>query len=62
MKLQNAENYMTNELGQIDANYYIAKARSLRSEAIQSHSASLGEAVKRGIQSLIGLFYSPKHA
>ena len=38
--------YATDELGQVDVNYYVNKAHSLRSEAMSSHSCSFCAAIK----------------
>jgi hypothetical protein len=41
--------YVTDELGQVDVNYYLNKAHSLRAEAVSSHSCSLCAAFKERI-------------
>jgi hypothetical protein len=38
--------YATDELGQVDVNYYLNKAHSLRAEAISSHSCSFCVVIK----------------
>ena len=38
--------YATDELGQVDVNYYLNKAHSLRAEAISSHSCSFCAVIK----------------
>ena len=41
--------YETDELGQVDVNYYLNKAHSLRAEAVSSHSCIFCAAVKERI-------------
>ncbi len=43
----------TNELGQVDVNYYVKKAHSLRGEAITSHSCTLCTAIKERIVAIM---------
>ncbi len=43
----------TNELGQVDVNYYVKKAHSLRSEAMSSHSCKLCVVIKERIVAIM---------
>jgi hypothetical protein len=45
--------YVTNDLGQVDLDFYIEKAQSLRSEAMSSHSCSLCKLIKERISAVI---------
>ncbi len=45
--------YATDELGQVDVNYYMNKAHSLRAEAISSHSCSFCAAIKERITAIM---------
>jgi hypothetical protein len=38
--------YATNNLGQVDVDFYMQKAHSLRSEAMSSHSCTLCSVIK----------------
>jgi len=58
----NEVNYVLNDSGEIDVNYYISKAHSLRSDVIRSYSAKVSETVKAGIVYIVSLFQSPKVA
>ena len=46
-------NYVTDELGKVDINYYLNKAHSLRAEAISSHSCSFCAAIKERITAIM---------
>jgi hypothetical protein len=52
MKLETTT-YVTNDLGQVDVNYYMQKAHSLRSEAISSHSCSLCAIIKERLTAIM---------
>lgn len=45
--------YATNELGQVDANYYVQKAHSLRAEAMSSHSCSFCAVIKERLTAIM---------
>ncbi len=45
--------YATDELGQVDVNYYLNKAHSLRAEAMSSHSCSFCAAIKERITAIM---------
>lgn len=63
MKASNNEvNYILNDSGEIDVNYYINKAHNLRSEAIRAYGVKVSESVKAGIGSIASLFQNPKAA
>ncbi|MGH1440058.1 MAG: hypothetical protein ACRBBR_08120 [Cellvibrionaceae bacterium] len=63
MKVSNNEvNYILNDSGEIDVNYYINKAHSLRSEAIREYGVKASESIKSGIDYVASLFQNPKAA
>jgi hypothetical protein len=62
MKKQYAENYVLNEFGDIDVNYYINKAHQLRSQAIRTEAQKASNAVKQAVTSLTSSLFSPKAA
>jgi hypothetical protein len=45
--------YVTNELGQVDVNYYMEKAHTLRSEAMASHSCKFCAATKERLVAMM---------
>ena len=45
--------YATNESGQVDVNYYLQKAHSLRAEAMSSHSCSFCTVIKERITAIM---------
>ena len=45
--------YATNELGQVDVNYYVNKAHSLRAEARSSHTCSLCAVIKERLTAIM---------
>jgi hypothetical protein len=45
--------YAKNDLGQVDINFYMQKAHSLRSEALFSHSCSLCSVIKERLTALM---------
>ncbi len=55
-------NYVLNDNGDIDVNYYISKAHNLRNEAIRAYSAKAGDAIKASLDYIASLFQQPKAA
>ncbi|MFT7492234.1 MAG: hypothetical protein ACI80S_001834 [Pseudohongiellaceae bacterium] len=45
--------YVKNDLGQVDVNYYVQKAHSLRAEALSSHSCSLCAVIKERLTAMM---------
>ena len=45
--------YATDELGQVDVNYYLNKAHSLRAEARSSHTCSFCAVIKERLTALM---------
>lgn len=43
----------TNELGQVDVNYYVKRAHTLRSQAMSSHSCKLCAAIKERLVAIM---------
>ena len=62
MSKQVKQQYIANEFGDLDVNYYISKAYSLRNEAIKAESLKLSNGIKQAISSLAGFVSSPKAA
>lgn len=61
-KENNEVKYVLNNSGEIDVNYYISKAHSLRSEAVRSYSLKVSEKVKNRVDYIVSLFQNPKAA
>jgi len=55
-------NYILNESGEIDVNYYISKAHISRNEAIRDYGVKLSNSIKAGIDHITSLFQTPKAA
>ena len=49
----NTTTYVKDDLGQVDVNYYMQKAHSLRAEAISSHSCSLCAIIKERLTAMM---------
>ena len=49
----NTTAYATNELGEVDVNYYLQKAHSLRAETLSSHSCTFCAAIKERLTAIM---------
>ena len=45
--------YAKNDLGQVDVNYYMQKAHSLRAETLSAHSCSLCSVIKDRLSAIM---------
>jgi hypothetical protein len=45
--------YVKNDTGQVDVNFYMQRAHSLRAEAIASHSCSLCSVIKERLTAMM---------
>ncbi|MGH1484850.1 MAG: hypothetical protein ACRBCI_01445 [Cellvibrionaceae bacterium] len=62
MNKQYEVDYVLNEFGDIDVNYYINKGRQLRAQALRDESQKLSNAIKGAISNLAGSLFNPKPA
>lgn len=55
-------NYVLDEVGNLDVNYYINQAKELRSQTFKAESGKLIAAVKQRLNNLTTILFHPKAA
>ena len=60
MNKQYEMNYVLNESGNVDVNYYLNKGRQLRAQALRDELQRLSKVIKGAISSLVSSLSNPK--